>query len=44
MNLSNTAVSNIKGVDYYCINSRNSKSGGIRLVQSIDLTKKRGAL
>ena len=40
MNVSDIAISNIKGVDYRCIISEISKSKAINLMQNIDLTKK----
>ena len=40
MNLSETAILNIKGADYCCIISGISKSQVINLMQNIDLTKK----
>ena len=39
-NLSDTAVLDIKGVDYCCIISDISKSEAINIMQNIDLTKK----
>ena len=41
MNLSNIAVLYTKGSDYQCIISRISKSEAMKLLQSIDLTKKK---
>ena len=38
-NLSNVAILNIKGADFYCI-SRISKSEAINAIQNIDLTGK----
>ena len=37
-------ILNIKGTDYCYIISRISKSEAIKLMQNIDLTKKRGTL
>ena len=44
MNLSDIAILNIKGADYCCIISEISKGEAIKLMQSIDLTKKRRTL
>ena len=41
MNLSDIAISNIKGFDYCCIFSVFSEFEAINLIQNIDLTKKR---
>ena len=43
-NLSDIAISNIKGSDYCCIISGISKSEAIKLLQNVDLTEKSGAL
>ena len=40
MNLSNTAILNIKGSDYCCIISLISKNEAITLMQNADLTEK----
>ena len=40
MNLNDTAIVNIKSVDYCCIISEISKSEAINLMQNIDLTEK----
>ena len=40
MNLSNIAISNIKGADYCCIISGISKSKPINVMQNIDLHEK----
>ena len=40
MNLSDSAILNIKGSDYRCIISLISKNGAIRLMQNADLTEK----
>ena len=40
INLSNIPILNIKGSDYCCIISRNSKGGGIKLLQNIELIEK----
>ena len=39
MNLSDMAISNIEGADYWSIISRISKSDAINLIQNINLTK-----
>ena len=44
MNLSNITILNIKGSDYRCIISLNSKNKAINLMQNADLTIKSGAL
>ena len=44
INLSDTAIWNIKRVDYCCIISRISKSEAINLMQDIDLIEKSGTL
>ena len=44
VNLSNIAISNIKGSDYCCIISLISKNEAINLVQNAHLTKKSEAL
>ena len=44
INLTDIAILNIKGSDYYCIISGISKSESINLMQKIDLTKKCGTL
>ena len=41
MNLSDIAIISIKGSDYCCIISGNTKSEAIDLMQVIDLTKKK---
>ena len=38
--LSNIAISNIKGYDYCCIISRIIKNEAINLMQNVDLTEK----
>ena len=43
-NLSDIAISNIKGSDYCCIISGISKSEAVKLLQNVDLTEKSGAL
>ena len=40
MNLSNIAILNIKGSDYYCIVSLISKNEAINLMQNVNLTEK----
>ena len=40
MNLSNIAISNIKGSDYHCIISLISKNEAINLMQNANLTEK----
>ena len=40
MNLRNTAILNINGVDYYCIINRTSKSEAVSLLQTADLNEK----
>ena len=42
MNLSYIAILNIKGADYCCVISGISKSETIKLMQNIDLSKKKG--
>ena len=42
--LSDIAILKIKGSDYCCIISLNSKSEAIHLLQNADLTEKRGTL
>ena len=44
INLSNIAILNIKGSDYYCIISLISKNEAINLMQNADLTEKSGTL
>ena len=44
MNLSDIAILNIKGSNYYCIITGISKSKAIKLLQNIDLARKSGAL
>ena len=44
INLSDIAISNIKGSDYCCIISGISKSEAVKLLQNVDLTEKSGAL
>ena len=44
MNLSDIAISNIKGYDYCCIFRGISKSEVIKLLKNIDLTEKSGTL
>ena len=44
MNLCDIPISNIKSVDYSCIIRKISKSEAIKLMQNIDLTKRRGTL
>ena len=44
MNLSDIAISNMKGSDYGCIISLISKNEAINLLQNADLTKKSGTL
>ena len=44
MNLSNTAILNIRGSDYRCIISLISKNEAINLMQNADLTEKSGTL
>ena len=44
MNLSDIAILNIKGSDYYCIISLNSKNEAINLTQNADLTENIGTL
>ena len=39
MNLSDMAISNIEGADYWSIISRISKSDATKLIQNINLTK-----
>ena len=40
INLSDIAISNIKGSDYHCIISLISKNEAINLMQNADLTEK----
>ena len=40
MNLSDIAILNIKGYDYWCIISLITKIEGINLMQNVDLTGK----
>ena len=40
VNLSNTAILNVKGSDYHCIISLISKNEAINLMQNADLTEK----
>ena len=42
LNLSNIAILIIKSADYCCIISGSSKSGAIKLMQNVDLTKNVG--
>ena len=44
LNLSDTAVLDIKGADYCCIISDISQSEAINIMQNIDLTKKAATL
>ena len=44
MNLTDIAISNIRGAHYCYIINRISKSGAINLLQNIDLTEKSRAL
>ena len=44
INLSNIAISNIKGSDYFCVISLISKNEAIHLLQNADLTGKKGTL
>ena len=44
INLSDIAISNIKGSDYRCIISLISKIDAIQLLQNTDLTKESGTL
>ena len=44
MNLSDIAILNIKGSDYYCIISIISKNEAIKLMQLAGLTEKSGTL
>ena len=44
MNLSDTAILNIKGSYYFCIISLITKNETINLMQNADLTKKSGTL
>ena len=44
INLSNIAISNIKGSDYRCAISLISKNEAINLLQNADLTGKKGTL
>ena len=44
INLSNIAISNIKGSDSFCVTSLISKNEAIHLLQNADLTGKKGTL
>ena len=44
MNLSNTAISNIKSADYCCIISKITKNEAINLMENVGLTEKSGTL
>ena len=44
MNISNTAILNIRGADYCCVIRGISKSETINLMQNIDLTEKNRTL
>ena len=44
INLSNIAISNIKGSDYFCVISLISKNEAIHLLQNANLTGKKGTL
>ena len=44
MILSDIAILNIKGSDYYCIISLIRKNEAINLMQNVDLTKKSGVI
>ena len=44
INLSDTAILNIKGSDYRCIISLISKNEAIKLIQNTDLMEKNGTL
>ena len=44
MNLSNTAISNIKSADYCCIISKITKNEAINLMENVVLTEKSGTL
>ena len=44
MILSDIAILNIKGSDYYCIISLIRKNEAINLMQNVDLTKKSGII
>ena len=44
MNISNTAILNIRGADYRCVISGISKIETINLMQNIDLTEKNRTL
>ena len=41
MNLSDIAILNINGVDYFCIITRISKGEAVKLLQTADLNKKK---
>ena len=42
VNLSDIAILNIKGSDYYCILSLISKNEALKWLQNADLTEKKG--
>ena len=44
IDLSNSAISNIKGTDYHCITGSISKNEAINLMQNADLTEKSSTL
>ena len=44
VNLTDIAISNIKGSDYRCITSLISKNEAANLIQNTDLTEKSGTL
>ena len=44
LDLSNIAISNIKGTDYHCITGSISKNEAINLMQNADLTEKSSTL
>ena len=44
MNLSNTAISNIKSADYCCIIRKITKNEAINLMENVGLTEKSGTL
>ena len=44
VNLSDITILNIKGSDYYCIITLNSKNESIKLLQNANLTAKCGTL
>ena len=44
MNVSDIAISSIKGADYDCVISRISKNKAINLMQKADLTKQNGTI